>query len=162
MTTEPNLSAARLWADYVQANPAYAAHGQPIVEGFGDSPAITDELLALVADGRKRATASLVADYEHEPLPRIGAHWVVTDGLGRARVVLRTTELRLGSLESVDDRFAWDEGEGERGREWWLDAHRRYFRRSCERLGLTPPDGDIDRLEVLFERFALVWPIPSR
>jgi hypothetical protein len=37
-------------------------------------------------------------------------------------------------LSQVDEAFAWDEGEGDRTREWWLDAHRQYFARqaTCE------------------------------
>jgi hypothetical protein len=29
----------------------------------------------------------------------------------------------------VDEAFAWNEGEGDRTRDWWLAAHRRYFAR---------------------------------
>ena len=39
-------------------------------------------------------------------------------------------------LPQVDEAFAWDEGEGDRTREWWLDAHRRYFARQAMREGL--------------------------
>ncbi|MGZ5402904.1 MAG: ASCH domain-containing protein, partial [Aeromicrobium sp.] len=128
---------------------------------FGDSAELADELLELVRNGPKRATAGLVAEFLHdnEPLPRIGSHWIVADGAGVARVVLRSTELRIGRLDSVDARFAWDEGEGDRSREWWLDVHRRFFRRTCLRIGITLDDpADVDGLEVVFERFDTVWP----
>ncbi len=69
-------------------------------------------------------------------------------------MVLRTTELRVGPLSSVDEQFAWDEGEYDRTLETWLDGHRSYFRRSCERIGLEFSDD----LEVCFERFRVVWP----
>lgn len=103
-----------------------------------------------------RATAAAVAEFraDGKPLPRVGAHWIVADGGDRARAVLRTVELRLGPLSSVDSAFAWDEGEVDRSRDWWLRAHRDYFRRSCARLGVEFDDD----LEVVFERFALVWP----
>ena len=92
---------------------------------------------------------------------RIGDHWIVADGDGIARGVLRSIELRIGRLDSVDVRFAWDEGEGDRSLDWWLDAHRRFFQRSCARIGITidSPD-DLDALDVVFERFAVVWPGP--
>ena len=32
-------------------------------------------------------------------------------------------------LSEVDEAFAWDEEEGNRTREWWLNAHRRNFAR---------------------------------
>ena len=146
----------RMWAAFREAHPRPAAEDEPSVEGFGDSPALADELLALVTHGPKRATAGLVAAYAHDgdPLPRVGSHWVACDGAGRPAVVLRTTELRVGPLRSVDERFAWDEGEGDRSLTWWLDAHRQAFRRECERIGIAFGDD----LEVCFERFRVVWP----
>lgn len=148
-------AANKLWADYLASHPQHD-HDLPPTECFGDSADLADELLDLVLTGPKRATAALVAefDYEDEPLPRIGGHWVAHDGDGEPKVVLRTTELRLGPLSSVDEQFAWDEGEGDRTLDWWLREHRRYFQRCCERLGI---DFD-DSIEVVFERFRVVWP----
>lgn len=144
----------RLWRAFCRATGA-ATLGA--VEAFGDSAAMADELLALVLTGTKRATAGLVSDVERagEPLPEVGGHWIAVDGTGAARCVLRTTEIRIGPLDSVDEAFAWDEGEGDRTRAWWLQAHRRYFRRHGERTG-TPFDEAAER--VVFERFDVVWP----
>ena len=61
-------------------------------------------------------------------------------------------EIRIGRLDSVDDAFAWDEGEGDRTRDWWLDAHRGFFRRRL------PHVTDFDALPTVFERFTVVWP----
>ncbi|MCF6514540.1 ASCH domain-containing protein, partial [Blastococcus sp. MG754427] len=73
---------------------------------------------------------------------------------GAPRCVLRTTELRLGPLRSVDEAFAWDEGEDDRTRESWLREHERYFRRTLPARGRAWSDD----LEVVFERFRVVWP----
>ena len=129
---------------------------EPWVGRFGDSPALADALLALVLAGTKRATAGLVQDHVHEsdPLPRIGGHWVVCDGAGTPRCILRTTELRLGTLASVDDAFAWDEGEDDRTRTSWLAQHLAYFTRTQAARG----ESWSDDLEVVFERFRVVWP----
>lgn len=161
MTIEHDLeSATALWEAYLAAHPGVATGPEdaalPDVMHFGDSPGLADELVALVTDGPKRATAGLVAEFaaESDPLPRIGGHWIACDGSGRPRVVLRSTELRVGPLISVDAEFAWDEGEDDRTLASWLEGHRRYFRRSCGRLGLE----FTDQLEVVFERFAVVWP----
>jgi uncharacterized protein YhfF len=128
----------------------------PPVERFGDSASLADELIGLVLAGTKRATAGLVLDFldEGQPLPRIGGHWIACDGAGAPRCVLRTTELRLGRLDSVDDAFAWDEGEGDRTRVDWLDQHLRYFRRTEAARGREWSDD----AEVVFERFRVVWP----
>jgi uncharacterized protein YhfF len=65
--------------------------------------------------------------------------------------VLRSTDVRVGPLSSVDESFAWDEGEGDRTRDDWLRMHRDYFRRALAKLG-QPFD---DEIEVVFERFEL-------
>ena len=146
----------RMWRDYLAAQPDLPPEGDVAVECFGDGPALADELIAFVLDGPKRATAGLVAGYAAagEPLPRVGSHWVACDGSGRPRAVLRTTELRVGPLSSVDAAFAWDEGEYDRTLETWLEGHRRYFRKECERIGVEFSDD----VQVCFERFTVVWP----
>ena len=126
-----------------------------LVERFGDSPALADELLGFVIHGDKRATTgshdvALAAD---GPMPFVGMFSVMLDGADRPRVVLRTTEVRVGPMSSVDDRFAWDEGEGDRSRETWLADHTAFFSRQLTAIGLEfHPD-----IPVVFERFELVY-----
>ncbi len=149
-------SAAAMWAEYVAEHPEHAEEDDPPLERFGDSAEMADELLELVLHGPKRATAGAVVEFraEQEPLPRIGSHWIAADARGQARAVVRSRELRIGPLGSVDEAFAWDEGEGDRTRDWWVEAHLRYMRRTCARLGV-----DVDeQLELVFERFQVVWP----
>jgi uncharacterized protein YhfF len=127
---------------------------------FGDGPELADELAGLVRHGRKRATASLLADLESDgdPVPAVGDRSIILDGRGAAVCVIETTDVRVGPLGAVDPAFAWDEGEGDRSREDWLDGHRRFFARRCEVLGLDLGD----ELAVVFERFAVSWPEPDR
>jgi uncharacterized protein YhfF len=148
-----------LWQEYVAAHPENGCETPP-VEAFGDSPAMADELLSLVLNGTKRATAGFVEDYarDHEPLPTVGRHWVVTDGTGNHRAVLRCTGVRTGRLDSVDETFAWDEGEGDRTRHTWLADHRAFGERRCAAQGIAIPAEGIDALEAVFQRFAVVWP----
>ena len=72
-------------------------------------------------------------------MPRAGDRCLVLGGDGRPLAIVRTTDVRIGLLSSVDDRFAWDEGEGDR-MAWWLDAHTRFFSRQCTAMGLTFSD----------------------
>jgi uncharacterized protein YhfF len=58
-------------------------------------------------------------------------------------------------LVEVDVAFPWDEGEEDRTREWWLDAHRRYFARQAVREGFELDDETL----TVFERFEVVWPL---
>jgi len=129
------------------------------VTTFGDSVELADELLALVIDGPKRATAGAVVEYEHDgvAIPAVGDRWIACDGRGRPRAVLRTTDVRVGALSSVDDAFAWDEGEGDRTRADWLRAHRAYFGRALARLGQRFDDD----IAVVFERFEVDYAEPA-
>ncbi|BBH67596.1 hypothetical protein ACTI_42810 [Actinoplanes sp. OR16] len=125
--------------------------GEYTVERFGDSAPLADALLELVLSGHKRATASLVRQFGASPLPRIGVHWIVCDGAGQPRVVLRTVSLRLGPFLSVTADFAHAEGENDRTRDGWLAAHRAYFTRVCGGAF------DEETEEVLFERFEVAY-----
>jgi uncharacterized protein YhfF len=123
---------------------------------FGDSTEMATELAELVVAGVKRATAGLVRQFgpHGEPPPAVGGYVVLLDGADRPRAIWRTTSFRVGPLNSVDERFAWDEGEGERTREWWLAAHRRFFERRAAEQGFQMHD----QIETMFERFEVVWP----
>ncbi len=67
--------------------------------------------------------------------------------------MIRTTEVRVGPLSSVDEAFAWDEGEGDRTRASWLVDHTAYFTRSHAVLGVPfHPD-----IPVAFERFEVAY-----
>jgi uncharacterized protein YhfF len=132
-------------------------HDDYDVVAFGDGPEMATELAELTVAGIKRATAGLVRQFgpDGEPPPVVGGHVVLLDGENRPRAIWRTIEVRTGPLNSVDERFAWDEGEGERSREWWLSAHRRFFARWAAAQGFEMHD----EIETVFERFTVVWPI---
>lgn len=127
--------------------------------GFGDSPRLADALASEVVDGMKRATAGLVVEMraDNEPMPAPGQHWIVVDGGGHPRAVIQTREVRVAPFATVDEAFAWDEGEGDRSLSWWRAAHIKEFSRSCERLGAVWSED----LDVVFERFEAVWPPSS-
>jgi uncharacterized protein YhfF len=94
---------------------------------FGDNPQLADELLALVLEGRKRATCWAVS--EGIKGAEIGKCMVACDGAGGPRAVLQTLELTQRRFDEVDAAFAFDEGEGDRSLAYWREAHRRYFTR---------------------------------
>jgi uncharacterized protein YhfF len=115
------------------------------------------ELADLVMAGIKRATASLARDYGEgrEPMPQPGDFVIMLDGVGRPRFIWRTTEVTIKPLSQVDEAFAWDEGEGDRTRDWWLNAHHRHFARQASREGFEIDDD----IPTVFERFEIVWPL---
>ncbi len=116
---------------------------------FGDSPALADELLALVLAGKKTATCAALRDYAEDSAdkPVVGRRDVVLDGAGRPAAVIETVEITYRRFDEVDDAFAREEGEGEATLEQWRRDHETYFRRN----GGFAPDMDL-----LCERFRLV------
>ena len=101
---------------------------------FGDNPSLADQLLALVLEGKKRATCWAVS--EGLKGAAVGKSMVALDSKGRPRAVLTTTELVQRRFNDVDDDFAYHEGEGDRSLAYWREAHTRYF----TRLGLFEAD----------------------
>jgi uncharacterized protein YhfF len=123
---------------------------------FGDSAELADELVGLVLAGEKRATASLMSDYakRHRTLPKPGDLGVVVDGKRAPRCLIRTVEVEIKPLRAVDERFARDEGGGDRSLAWWRSAHFRYFKRQAAIEGCSLEE----TAELVLERFEVVWP----
>ena len=111
---------------------------------FGDTPALADELAALVLAGRKRATCWAAAD---GVLTEVGKRMVMLDGSGTPRAVIETLELVQRRFLEVDAAFAHNEGEGDCSLAFWRAAHRAYF----GRLGQFSED-----MLLWCERFRLV------
>jgi uncharacterized protein YhfF len=116
---------------------------------FGDSPAMADELAALVLAGAKRATCWAAGDGAST---EVGKRMVMLDGSGRPRAIVETVELTRRRFSEVDAAFAYDEGEGDRSLAFWRQAHRAYFARQgqfaedmllcCERFRVVESVGD--------------------
>jgi uncharacterized protein YhfF len=156
-----NRSARDMWMDFLAAiAPPGHQLGQlpetPEAWAFGSGKEMEDELAELVVAGIKRATASSLEGIlvEGDPMPRIGGHSVIYDGSQVARCIIRTTVVHVAPLNSVSEAFAWQEGEGDRSVESWLEDHRRFFRAEHEQLEIPFSDS----IPVVFEEFVVVWP----
>lgn len=149
--------AKAFWQRYVGTLPAEHPHrhAHPDAFAFGDSPALADELAALVQVGRKRATASLPVEFTSLglPLPAAGDVSIVTRADGIPVAIIELVEVRHVPFQAVDAAFAADEGEGDGTLAWWQAAHRMYFSRVSARLG----DKFDETTPVICQRFRLVW-----
>jgi uncharacterized protein YhfF len=114
---------------------------------FGDGPELADELLALVIEGRKRATCDSLAACAAGLMPTVGEVSVVLDGAGQPACAIETTGVEVMRFDEVGAAFAFEEGEGDRTLATWRDDHRRYF----ERQGTYRQD-----MQVVCERFKLL------
>jgi uncharacterized protein YhfF len=121
---------------------------------FGDNPALADQLLALVLDGRKSATSTALAELEEASLdvPRVGELSIVTDSVGEPKALLRTTQVDVVPFYQVSAEHAAAEGEDDLSLDSWRTEHERYWRRVLgdERFSTS--------IDVVAERFELIYP----
>ncbi|HEX9818405.1 MAG TPA: ASCH domain-containing protein [Methylomirabilota bacterium] len=144
------------WREYLDTIPAGHTHrrARPAVFAFGDSPSLADELAALVAAGRKRATTSLPIELTADGAPVPGDVAIVTCADGTPAAVIEYVEVRHVPFHAVDGAYAAVEGEGDGSLAWWRAAHRAYFARVGARSGVAFDEGTI----VVCQRFDVLWP----
>lgn len=149
-------SVATFWADFLAQTGR--DDGTPLydVMHFDDNEQDANQLAALVLSGTKRATASLLWQYDGngKGAARVGDLSVVTDWAGDPLCVIETSAVEVKAFEDVDADFAAAEGEGDGSLRHWRTAHEAYFGRVCDTLGREPTA----RMEVVCERFRVVFP----
>ena len=110
------------------------------VDGYGDSEALSEELLGLIRSGKKRAGTGLLWAYEAdgETITRTGDIEIVIDHLQRPALVTRIIRSEITPFDQVDATYAAIEGEGDGSVEYWRKAHWEFFSRECRRIGREP------------------------
>lgn len=139
--------------------PSVLASVRPPAWAFGADRVTADELIGLVLDGEKTATASAAEDYvgDESPLPEAGSLSIVLDGSGRPRALIGTTEVRVVAFDKVDADHAAAEGEGDGSLAQWRAEHERFFTENDPLGRGFRPD-----MPVALERFRLLHPKPPR
>ncbi len=94
---------------------AFAVVGGLRAIEFGTSGEMRRQLVDLVVNGNKRATAGLLSEYEDEgePPEHVGERLAVVDDDGRHVATIRVTEVVISRFADVPDRFALAEAEGD-------------------------------------------------
>ena len=105
---------------------------------YGNSQSMSDGLVGLICDGRKRATSSLLWAYDLEPLPAAGDIEIVLDYDGRPAAILALTEVTVLPFSDVSPSFAAAEGEGDLSLDYWRNVHWEFFSSECTRIGRSP------------------------
>lgn len=157
-------AATRMWREYVDSLLLGAAGVELpfVVECFGDSAELADELLGEVMHGVKRGTSSLANEYAHfnEEEPKVSNHWVICDGRGEPQVIVKVVSVERSSFFDVDAQFAAAEGEGDLSLSYWRREHETFWRRTQAAMGrnwapeITTEPGE----ELLLELFEVCWP----
>ena len=115
---------------------------------------LANELLALVLEGKKRATASSLHAFEanNEAIPAVGDLSVVTDWDGNPRCVIETTAVTILPFKEMTYEICKREGEDDT-LESWQKGHHRFYEEEGKALGYEfSPD-----MPVVFEDFRLVY-----
>ncbi len=124
---------------------------------FGGNEKSANELVELVIQGGKRATASLydIYGYIKESLPKVGDYSVITDWEGKARCIIRTTSVEIVPFKEVSEEFARKEGEGDLSLSYWREVHREFFKVDLEETSGEKFKEDMlvvcEEFEVLFK-----------
>ena len=128
----------------------------PIVEFAYPGP-LRDTLVAAVLTGAKTSTASLLAQYADEELPRVGERGAVVDSAGLTVGIIETQAVDVVALKDVSLQHALDEGEGYADVAQWRAGHERFWHSTEVRAELGDPHFTVDDdTQVVLERFVLV------
>lgn len=122
-------------------------HGELRGLELGEPGPQRQRLTALVAAGRKTATAGRWSEYatEGETLEHVGERLALLDDDGQPMGTVVVTGVEVVPLRAVPWAFAEAEGEGFTDVEDWRTQHRRFWQRTD---GVDVPDD---------EPIALVW-----
>lgn len=104
---------------------------------FGDTEELANKLADLLRKGEKTATSFLLwrLDTEGWKMPRVGDVVVVAYWDGSPACTIKITEVELRPFEQIDERFAYDYGEGERTLVWWRSAMWNYYSKEYRSQG---------------------------
>lgn len=129
------------------------------LDGYGDSAALSEELLHLIRQGRKRAGTSLLwaMEAENEHPPHAGDIEVVLDHRNEPALITRVVEVSVVPYSEVTAEYAAIEGEGDASLEYWRRAHWAFFSRECKRIGREPAES----MPVVCSVFELLNVLPS-
>ena len=154
--------AERYWRQYLASLPEGVE--RPAAQmgsfSFGFTPEDAWEISALVIEGTKSATGSVLWSYEADgkPIPRTGDHWIVNDGGGEPVCIIRTRDVSIIPFDEVPETYAVEGGEGDRTLGTWCPMYWRYIVSECERIGREPSE----KAPLVMERFTVVYREPLR
>lgn len=150
------MNVSDYWHKFCDEDRQFERDAEYQVWYFGNSSAMAEELVELVLQGKKIATASLqnVNLAVPENAPKLNGISVVTTFDGEPRCIVRTTEIKLLPYDEVPADIAFDEGEGDQSLEYWRRVHHEYFTKEAAELGVEFNERSL----VCCERFELLYP----
>jgi uncharacterized protein YhfF len=123
---------------------------------FGNSAALADILIDLIARGEKTGTFSVPAEFRDRPeaAPLTGDHFLVTRFDGTPTLLYRVTEVETLPFTAIAQRHVDCEGPQLRDVAAWRAVHWEYWTAILGRHGETPHA----QMPVIFQRFTVIHP----
>lgn len=117
---------------------------------------LIDELADLTLQGIKSATASSYPMYlyEEEPIPQIGQYNIILNSNEEAVCIIQTVKVDIVPFDKVDEKQAFQEGEGDRSLTFWRAVHKEMFEQELQSIH---QEFDENML-VVCEKFQVVYP----
>ena len=97
---------------------------------FGNPGASRENLISLILDGNKRATAGTLEwdyDAENEPIESVGEKLAVIDNENRHIATIQATRVEVQKFIDVPDEFALAESEGDVTGDDFRSSHFKYW-----------------------------------
>lgn len=122
---------------------------------FCDNEHDANTCLALVLAGEKKATSPSLWWYEanNESLPQEGDLNVVTNFLGEARCIIKTTKVTITPFNQISEAYAHTEGEGDKSLAYWKRVHWAYYHRELADTDFEPKRD----MPIVCEEFEVVF-----
>lgn len=148
---------AAYWQKFLDTLPEDSPYrNQSVVaEGWGIGPEMADRLGALIAAGTKTATCSALVEWEFDgdDLPESGLLTIVLDGKDQPLCIIETTDVFVKPFNQVDEKHAYEEGEGDRSLTYWRSAHRGFLEKYLPSIGANFSED----MPLVCERFRLIY-----
>ena len=151
MTIKINNDIKEFWKRFIKDSKlTHLADYQFEAWSFGNTKELADELGALVVEGKKTATCSLLRAYlgEEDEIPRVGVYSVLCDGAELPLCIVFLTHTWVCQYNEVTEKHAFEEGEGDRSLSHWKRVHKEFF---------SQYDGFHEEDQLICERFKVVY-----
>ncbi len=131
-----------------------------VVEHFEVTKESANNLLRLILEGKKRATAGCLWSYEYDNQKIFGAGdlTIVTDWDGIPGCIIQTKSAIIKKYNEITEEDAMKEGEGDLTIEYWRRVHKEYCQYECKRIGKKFEED----MPMVFEEFEVVFTLIGR
>lgn len=148
-------SVAKMWEDFIAANPDEVSKIVPESWYFSDNEKDAKKYAELVVKGLKKATFSSLwwFDFNETPLPQPGDTYIITDWYGIAKAIIRTQKVEKIAFNQLTEDYKNLEGERDELFADWQKAQWNYYSQEME----AENEQASEEMLIICERFETLW-----